>query len=63
MDELGVHPSEFGKLEARHNLVEMAEACRKEAVAFSEDGLVDGLYAFTLEYLSRRDDASTFSDC
>ena len=26
-----MHPAEFGKLAARHNLVEIAEACRKEA--------------------------------
>ncbi len=31
VDELAVHPAEFGKLVARHYLVEMAEACRKEA--------------------------------
>ena len=29
--ELGRHPAEFGKLAARHNLVEIAEACPKEA--------------------------------
>ncbi len=31
VDELGVNPAESEKLAARHNLVEIAEACRKEA--------------------------------
>ena len=29
--ELAMHPAEFGKLAARYNLVEMAEACLGEA--------------------------------
>ena len=33
VDELGVNPAEFGNLAARHILVEIAEACRREADA------------------------------
>ncbi len=32
-----MHPAEFGKLAARHILVEIAEACRKEADACTMD--------------------------
>ena len=31
VDEVDVHPAEFGKLAAWHKLVEIAEACRREA--------------------------------
>ncbi len=31
VDEVAMHPAEFEKLAARHNLVEIAEACRREA--------------------------------
>ncbi len=30
-----MHPAEFRKLAARHNLVEIAEACRREADGFT----------------------------
>ena len=33
-----MHPAEFGKLAARNNLVEIAEACRREAKLFKLDG-------------------------
>ena len=35
---LGMHPAEFGNLAARYNLVNIAEACRKEADVFKLDG-------------------------
>ena len=31
---IAMNPAESGKLAARHNLVEIAEACRREAVAW-----------------------------
>ena len=34
VDEVAVNPAEFGNLAARHNLVEIEEACRKEAKLF-----------------------------
>ena len=34
VDEVGKNPAEFGKLAARHNLVEMAEESRREAAKF-----------------------------
>ena len=30
VDEVAMHPAEFGTLAAKHNLVEIAEACRRE---------------------------------
>ncbi len=33
-----MHPAESEKLAARHNLAEIAEACRKEAEVFKLDG-------------------------
>ncbi len=33
VDELAMHPAEFGNLAARHKPVEIAEACRREADA------------------------------
>ena len=31
VDGIGVNPAEFGNLAARYNLVEIVEACRREA--------------------------------
>ena len=39
VEELARNPSEFGKLAARYNLVEIAEACRMEA----DVGIMDGI--------------------
>ncbi len=39
VDELAMHPSEFGKLAARHNLVEIAEPRRREADVGTMDGI------------------------
>ena len=39
VDEAGRNPAESGKLAARHYLVEIAEACRREADAFIMDGI------------------------
>ena len=33
-----MHPAEFGNLAARYNLVEIAEACRREAKLSKLDG-------------------------
>ncbi len=34
-----MNPAEFGNLAGRHNHVEIAEACRKEADACTMDGI------------------------
>ena len=34
-----MHPAEFRNLAARHNFVEIAEACRREADVFKLDGM------------------------
>ena len=36
-----MHQAESGKLAARHNPVEIAEACRKEAGAYSQAATLD----------------------
>ncbi len=61
--DLAMNPAESGKLAARHNPVEVAEACQREADACTMDAEWSMEGAFTLEYPSRRDEASTFSDC
>ncbi len=42
--ELAAHPVESGNLAARHNLVEIAEACRRE----SDDCTIDGIRLATV---------------
>ncbi len=37
VDVIATHPAEFGKLAARHNLVEIAEACRRGSEIFTGD--------------------------
>jgi len=37
VDVIGMHPAESGNLAARHNLVEIAEACRRGADACISD--------------------------
>ena len=45
VDEPAMHPAESGKLAARHNLVGIAEACRKEEDAgIMDERAVDGAY-------------------
>ena len=39
MELAAVNPAEFGKLAARYNLVEIAEASWKESDAFTKDGI------------------------
>ena len=47
-----LHPAEFGNLAARHNLVEIAEACRREADGFTmEPAAVNA--TFTVEVLAK----------
>ncbi len=47
-----MHPAEYGKLAARHNLVEIAEACRGEADGFTmEPAAVNA--TFTVDELAK----------
>ena len=39
VNEPALNPAESGKLAARHNLVEIADACRREAKLFKLDGM------------------------
>ena len=39
VEELATNPAEFENLAARHNLVEIAEACRRESDAYKRDGI------------------------
>ena len=43
-----MHPAESGNRTARHNLVEIAEACRKEADACTMDGIRNATVAARL---------------